>query len=576
MPRELKITIGQHSDKGRKPANQDFHGVLIPSEPLLSLKGVAIVLADGISSSDVSHVASESAVKSFLTDYYCTSQSWTVKTSAQRVLAATNSWLHAQTRRSQYAYDTDRGYVCTLSAMVIKSTTAHLFHVGDCRIFRVAGHSLEQLTDDHRVILSSEQTYLGRALGINSQIEIDYQALRLEEGDVFVLATDGAYEHVDDRLILDVLRGNADDLDTAAKILVEEAYRRGSQDNITIQIVRIDGLPDSAANEVLTQAVDLPLPPLLEPRMFFDGYRIVRDIHGSSRSHIYLAVDVATETPVAIKIPSIDLREDPTYLKRFLMEEWIAQRIDSPHVLKPHPPSGRRKYLYLVTEFVEGQTLTQWMIDNPKPDLETVREIVEQIAKGLRAFHRMEMLHQDLRPDNVIIDRTRTVKIIDFGSARVAGVVEAAPDQPEDILGTAQYTAPEYFLGENGSSRSDLFSLGIITYQMLTGKLPYGAEIAKARTKSQLRKLKYRTALADDRDIPAWIDGALGKAVHLDPYKRYDSLSEFTFDLRHPNANYVTRAPLIERNPSLFWKCLSAVLACVIVILLASQHFSHR
>jgi serine/threonine protein phosphatase PrpC/aminoglycoside phosphotransferase len=576
MPRELKITIGQHSDKGRKPANQDFHGVLIPSEPLLSLKGVAIVLADGISSSDVSHVASESAVKSFLTDYYCTSQSWTVKTSAQRVLAATNSWLHAQTRRSQYAYDTDRGYVCTLSAMVIKSTTAHLFHVGDCRIFRMAGHSLEQLTDDHRVILSSEQTYLGRALGINSQIEIDYQALRLEEGDVFVLATDGAYEHVDDRLILDVLRGNADDLDTAAKILVEEAYRRGSQDNITIQIVRIDGLPDSAANEVLTQAVDLPLPPLLEPRMFFDGYRIVRDIHGSSRSHIYLAVDVATETPVAIKIPSIDLREDPTYLKRFLMEEWIAQRIDSPHVLKPHPPSGRRKYLYLVTEFVEGQTLTQWMIDNPKPDLETVREIVEQIAKGLRAFHRMEMLHQDLRPDNVIIDRTRTVKIIDFGSARVAGVVEAAPDQPEDILGTAQYTAPEYFLGENGSSRSDLFSLGIITYQMLTGKLPYGAEIAKARTKSQLRKLKYRTALADDRDIPAWIDGALGKAVHLDPYKRYDSLSEFTFDLRHPNANYVTRAPLIERNPSLFWKCLSAVLACVIVILLASQHFSHR
>jgi serine/threonine protein phosphatase PrpC len=576
MPRELKITVGQHSDKGRKPANQDFHGVLIPSEPLLSLKGVAIVLADGISSSDVSHVASESAVKSFLTDYYCTSQSWTVKTSAQRVLAATNSWLHAQTRRSQYAYDTDRGYVCTLSAMVIKSTTAHLFHVGDCRIFRVAGHSLEQLTDDHRVILSSEQTYLGRALGINSQIEIDYQALRLEEGDLFVLATDGAYEHVDDRLVLDVLRGNAGDLDTAAKILVEEAYRRGSQDNITIQIVRIDGLPDSAADEVLTQPIDLPLPPLLEPRMFFDGFRIVREIHGSSRSHIYLAVDVATETPVAIKIPSIDLREDPAYLKRFLMEEWIAQRIDSPHVLKPYPPSGRRKYLYLVTEFVEGQTLTQWMIDNPKPDLETVREIVEQIAKGLRAFHRMEMLHQDLRPDNVIIDRTRTVKIIDFGSARVAGVVEAAPDQPEHILGTAQYTAPEYFLGENGSSRSDLFSLGIITYQMLTAKLPYGAEIAKTRTKSRLRKLRYRSALADDREIPAWIDGALGKAVHLDPYKRYDSLSEFTFDLRHPNANYVARAPLIERNPSLFWKCLSAVLACVIVILLASQHFSHR
>src|SRR5437016_8078373 len=124
MPRELKISVGQHSDKGRKETNQDFHGVLIPAEPLLSLKGIAIVLADGISSSNVSRIASESAVKGFLTDYYCTSESWSVRTSAQRVLEATNSWLYSQTRRSQYSYERDRGYVCTLSAMVIKSTTA--------------------------------------------------------------------------------------------------------------------------------------------------------------------------------------------------------------------------------------------------------------------------------------------------------------------------------------------------------------------------------------------------------------------------------------------------------------------
>src|SRR5476651_2369295 len=102
MPRELKLTIGQYSDKGRKETNQDFHGALIPEQPLLGLKGIAIVLADGISSSDVSRIASESAVKGFLTDYYCTSESWSVKTSAQRVLEATNSWLHSQTRRSQY------------------------------------------------------------------------------------------------------------------------------------------------------------------------------------------------------------------------------------------------------------------------------------------------------------------------------------------------------------------------------------------------------------------------------------------------------------------------------------------
>src|SRR6266566_1780338 len=162
MPRELKIAVGQYSDKGRKETNQDFHGVLVPNEPLLGLKGIAIVLADGISSSNVSRIASESAVKGFLTDYYCTSESWSVRTSAQRVLEATNSWLYSQTRRSQYSYDKDRGYVCTLSAMVLKSTTAHIFHVGDTRIYRVRDNALEQLTSDHRVFVSQDHSYLSR------------------------------------------------------------------------------------------------------------------------------------------------------------------------------------------------------------------------------------------------------------------------------------------------------------------------------------------------------------------------------------------------------------------------------
>jgi serine/threonine protein phosphatase PrpC/tRNA A-37 threonylcarbamoyl transferase component Bud32 len=572
MSRGLHISVGQYSDKGRKPANQDFHGVLIPAEPLLSSKGIAIVLADGISSSSVSHIASESAVKSFLTDYYCTAESWSVMTSAQRVIAATNSWLYAQTRRSQYAYDRDKGYVCTLSAMVIKSTTAYIFHVGDCRIYRLSGNSLEQLTYDHRVIVSEEQTYLGRALGVNPQIEIDYRALQIEEGDVFVLATDGAYEHVSDRFIASSIRDHADNLDQAAAMVAGNAFEQGSADNITVQIVRIEGLPE--ADRFFAQTTELPLPPLLEPRMVFDGYRIVREIHSSSRSHIYLGVDLESDTHVAIKIPSIDLRDDASYLKRFLMEEWIARRIDSPHVSKPRPQSRKRNYLYIVMEFIEGQTLSQWMIDNPRPDLEAVRGIVEQIAKGLRAFHRMEMLHQDLRPDNIIIDQTRTVKIIDFGSTKVAGVAEAWPTDHHDILGTVQYTAPEYFLGEGVSPRSDMFSLGIITYQMLTGKLPYGADAARARTKSQIRKLRYKPALDEDREIPLWIDGAIRRAVHPDPYKRYEALSEYVFDLRRPNASYLgpSTTPLIERNPLLFWKCMTAILACIIVALLSINH----
>jgi serine/threonine protein phosphatase PrpC/predicted Ser/Thr protein kinase len=575
MPGELKISVGQHSDKGRKATNQDFHGVVFPSEPLLGLKGIAIGLADGISSSDFSRIASESTVKGFLTDYYCTPESWSVKTSAHRVIAATNSWLHSQTRRSQNPYDKDKGYVCTLSAMVIKASTAHIFHVGDSRVYRMTGNALEQLTNDHRAIISSEQTYLSRAMGVSPQIEIDYQMFKIERGDVFVLATDGVYEHVGARSMTKTIGDNADDLDKAARAIVEQAYQGNSPDNLTVQIVRVDQVPTGEASELFGQASKLPLPPLLEARMLFDGYRIVRELHGSSRSHIYLAVDTADDAMVVLKIPSIDLRDDPEYLKRFLMEEWVARRINSAHVLKPCLQSRKRNYLYVVTEFIDGQTLTQWMIDNPKSDLATVRGIVEQIARGLQAFHRMEMLHQDLRPANIMIDKTGTVKIIDFGSTRVKGVIEAAPAADRhEILGTAQYTAPEYFLGESGTSRSDIFSLGVITYQMLTGRLPYGAQVAKTRTKSQQRRLRYGSALDDNSEIPAWIDSVLKKATHPDPYQRYDELSEYVYELRHPNKSSLgaSPTPLIERNPLLFWKGLSLILAVIVVVLLYSKY----
>ena len=572
MANQLKISAGQYSDKGRKEINQDFHGIYSPDEPLLTSKGIAIALSDGISSSDVSHIASQTAVTAFLEDYYCTSEAWSVKKSAQRVLTASNSWLYSQTQQGSGRYNKDKGYVCTLSAIIVKSTTAHIFHVGDSRIYRVHGGSLEQLTTDHRHWISDETSYLSRALGVSEQLEIDYQSLSIEQGDIFLLATDGVYEHTDSKIVFAAIKEHGNDLDKAAQVIVEDAYEHDSTDNLTAQIIRIDELPSQNADEIYQQITELPFPPLLEARMAFDGYTIVREVHASSRSHVYLAVDDVTNTQVIIKTPSIDLRAEPAYLERFLMEEWIARRINSPYVLKPCLQTRKRNYLYIVTEFIDGQTLTQWMTDNSKPDIETVREIVEQIAKGLRAFHRLEMLHQDLRPANIMIDSTGTVKIIDFGSTRVAGVSEiTTPIEQHALQGTAQYSAPEYFLGESGTTRSDLFALGVITYQMLSGKLPYGAEVAKVKTRAGQNKLKYSTVLSDDRAIPAWIDDVLRKSVQPNPIKRYEELSEFTYDLRHPNKEFLnkTRAPLLERDPALFWKGISLILAIAVVILLA-------
>jgi serine/threonine protein kinase len=201
--------------------------------------------------------------------------------------------------------------------------------------------------------------------------------------------------------------------------------------------------------------------------------------------------------------------------------------------------------------------------------METVRGFVEQIAAGLQALHRLEMLHQDLRPQNVMIDSAGTLRIIDFGSTRVAGIAEDISPLPQgELLGTVQYMAPEYLLGEAADSRADLYSLGVIAYQMLSGRLPFGADVARARTRTAQRRLRYRSVLADDREIPAWIDEVLRKAVQPDPNRRYAELSEFVHDLRHPNADYLRRArvPLLERNPVAFWRGLALLLALALAL----------
>ncbi|CAH1661782.1 Protein kinase [Chelatococcus asaccharovorans] len=544
---------------------------MIPKQPALEVKGIAVAIADGISSSEVSRIASETAVKSLLTDYYCTPDSWSVKTSVHRVLAATNSWLHGQNSRGQYEDDRNRGLVCTLSAIVLKSRTAHIFHVGDSRIYRLHEKSLEALTADHRVVMSSTQSYLARALGVNANVEVDYRAVPLQIGDVFVLATDGIYEHVEPRSIIHTLEARRDDLQGAAAAIAAEALANGSPDNLTVQIIVVNELPDGMLSDILEETAALSPLPLPQPRMVVDGYEIIRQIHANNRSHIFMASDRETGDIVAIKFPSTDMREEAADLRRLRMEEWIARRINNAHVLKAPPLSRKRSHLYAVMEFIEGQTLAQRMIDQPETDLETIRTIVEQVANGLYAFHRMEMVHRDLRPANIMIDKTGTVRIIDFGSTLIAGVAETdRASDGEEILGTVQYTAPECFLGEAASPRSDLFSLGVIAYQMLTGRLPFGNQSMDLRTRKAQRRLRYIPAAEFNPDVPNWMDAALRKAVNPDPAGRYAAISEFTFDMRHPNPALMGEAPppLLERNPNLFWKAISATLLMVVLILL--------
>jgi serine/threonine protein phosphatase PrpC len=558
------ISVGQHSEAGRKERNDDSYGVVVPDAALLEAKGIAMAIADGMSSCEAAKIASETCVKSFLEDYYATHPSWTVKTSVGRVLSAINRWLHGQGAAN---HPSDRGMVTTFSGLVLKSATAYIFHAGDSRIYLVRGGSIEQLTRDHRVRISRERECLSRAVGVDTELEIDYRTVPMEPGDVLIFTTDGVHDFLRDEKIAELLHSSTEGLEATAKRIVEAAFNNGGADNLTCQIVRVDdpGQLDECAH--IEKLSALPFPPELSPGQVFEGHRILRELHLSKRTQVYLAEDEATGESVVLKTPSINYVDDPIYIEMFTREEWIGRLVSSPHVLQLRRSARPPRSLYYVTEYCEGQTLRQWMRDHPRPDLTSVRQIVDQIAKGLRAFHRKEIIHRDLKPENVMIDRHGTAKIIDFGSVYVAGLEEAGglPNKPA-LVGTLDYTAPEYHLGEAPTDRSDIYSLGVIAYEMLTGKLPYGRGFSSRR---DIGRLKYVSALDFNEAISPWIDAALAKATHFRPTERTEALSALVMDLQRPNPNYSTGPrPLMERDPIAFWRAVAIILALVNLLLL--------
>ncbi len=564
----LQVSIGQHSTAGRQALNQDSFGAYIPKEPELSSKGVVLAVADGISTSTVSQIASETAVKSFLDDYYCTSDAWSVPHAALQVLKASHNWLYAQSRNGPFSSDPDKGYVCTFSALILKQRHAHLLHVGDSRIYLLRNQQLEQLTRDHRVWRGSS-SFLSQALGAGAVLEPDYQSIPLQQGDLFLLATDGLFEVLPAAELINLLE-TQQDLALLALQLTEAALAAGSEDNITLQLVRIDGLPaDSHLPLCLDQ--QLPLPPLLQPGDTLDGLQVIRPLQQSSRSHVYLVQDTSTAQLLVLKAPSTDLAEQPDYLERLMREEWIAKRVNSNHVVRPASINRPRTALYTLFEYVEGQTLKQWQLDHPNPTLEQVRGIIEQLGKGLQALHRSEILHQDIRPDNLMVTPQGIVKIIDFGAARLAGL-QTDDEVAGDIPGTALYTAPEYFLGLAGTELSDLYSLAVLTYQLLSGRYPYGPDVARGKSAKAQKKLRYQSVFSKDSELPVWLDLTLEKALQPDPTKRYQALSEFLYDLRHPNAEFQKPLSLIELHPLWFWQCLCVVQALIILWLIAARH----
>ncbi len=563
MQSPLTINAAQYSEKGVKPSNEDACGIRMPDEPLLTTKGVAVAIADGVSSSEAGREASEACIKGFLSDYYSTAESWTVKTSGQKVLGALNRWLYGQ---GQSRLGSAQGMLTTFSAIIIKSTTAHLLHVGDSRIWRLRDGEFQCLTRDHQTWGGEEKRFLNRAMGADVSVEVDYRSLPVEVDDLFLLTTDGVHEYVNDKTLRELCESHRTEPERGTRAIVTRALENGSHDNVTCQLFVVTALPNQDEAEFYQHLTELPFPPALESGQILDGYKVLRELKASSHSQLYLALDTESNQKVVLKTPSVNYEDDAHYIDGFLHEEWAGKRINSPHVLKIIEPQRRRRFLYYVCEYIDGQTLEQWINDNPQADINSVRPLIEQIVAGVRAFHRQEMIHQDLKPGNIMIDSHGVVKIIDFGSTKIAGIQEInAPIIRGELLGTQDYAAPEYFQGYPGTVQSDLYSIAVIAYEMLTGQLPYGGPLS-ARS---LQKVSYHSSSHINPDIPVWIDGALEKAVQINPIHRYEVMSEFITDLSTSNPKLIKeRQPLLERNPIAFWRGLSIILFIINLILI--------
>ncbi len=556
------VQAGQHSRPGCKTRNEDCCGMRLAEASDLKYKGIVAITADGVGSSEAGAEASEYCVQGFISDYYSTPMSWSVQTSAKRIIQSLNSWLYAQGQRR---YASKLSLASTLAVLILKSTTAYMFHVGDSRIYLIRKGKIKQLSKDHRLIVDRNKTYLARAMGGEHNVQHDFSSLALEVGDTFVLSSDGVHEFLDDERLKNLAL--QDDCEAAARNIVEAALQAGSDDNATCQVLRIEQLPNQDEQEFYRQLTALPFPPPLSSGMMLDHYRVIRELHSSVTIQIYLAQDTCNHETVVLKTPSVHFEDDPAYIDRFMHEEWVGRRINNPHVFKVYPLEETRSCLYYVTEFLEGAPLSQWILDHPDPDLSEVRRITEQIIKGLRGFHRKEMIHQDIKPDNIMIDPHGDVKIIDFGCVQVSGLQEVyTPIEDNRVSGTANYIAPELFDGFEATPKSDLYSLAVTVYEMLShGHYPYG-EHTEAKKAAHYDYISVRTY---NPDIPIWLDGALQKATHPNPEKRYALMSEFLNDLHKPNAALMqNHTPLLERNPIGFWRGLAALLFALNLLLL--------
>jgi serine/threonine-protein kinase len=262
-----------------------------------------------------------------------------------------------------------------------------------------------------------------------------------------------------------------------------------------------------------------------------DNFQIERLVARSGMASIYEATDRSTGQTVAIKIPHPEMESDPIFFERFQREEEIGKKLDHPGVMKVIANTARHDP-YIVMEWVPGRLLREIIAENRKMPPERAIKIVVLICKALDHIHSHGVIHRDLKPENIMVDENDNIKIIDFGISANIGSRRITFAKLTDTMGTPDYISPEQVRGGRGDARSDVYAVGVMLYEMLTGQVPFTGDNAFVIMNDRLLNDPVPPRELNPELSPQ-IQEVLYRALERNPVNRYGSARDFAHDLEH-------------------------------------------